>query len=218
MANPSFQTLYKEFLEDVRKHRVGTVLPEVFTLIFNQAVEEVVTNKLATFEINKKISIDLLPLKKEVRLGTLSVSNNEGVYELEDDFRREIRIALILNGKSIKCIMLSGNQKTSMLNGVYSKPSLFKAYYSLRNEAKDKIVIYLPKNIIIEAAKIDIEYYCNPIPVDVSKIVSSSEYCQFNREVSTEIVNTACRMYLERVQDPRYQTNMNELNQKNNKT
>ena len=224
MAAIKYVDMYREFLTVVRKSRVGTVLPSEFTSFFNLAQEEVIASKLAVLDLNKKIMNDLLPLRKTSLLLdiTLDLVNSTryrtGVINLPLDCRREERVVTQISPTiEAKTNLIKSNEISSIVDGVYSKPTTKNCYYHLdRITTTDKVRLYVPDMIYATGyPKSKLEYYTTPTVITEANVVSSSDVCVFNKEVCTEIVNASARMYLESVQDARYSTFNNELKQKN---
>lgn len=212
-----FNILYREFLAEVGKHRVGTILPSDFAILFNQAQEEVVTNKLAAIEINKKAVEDLLPLDHKSSF-VMSVNDTEltKCFSVERplNVRRIKNIRLLLDDlHNSRCVFLASNLKSDKLNGVYSKPTVRNCYYDFKNES-DKVMInvYVPQ--ITTSCELYLDYYKEPIRQDAQSVVSDS-LCLFNNEMCIEIINVAARMCIERKQDARFQTFSLDLKNKN---
>jgi len=215
----TFKTIYKDFLAIVGKHRVGTVLPAEFALVFNQAQEEVITNKLAVIELNKKVTDDLIPLIKSVKgtVMTLSTDTQYLCYQFERpaECRRVKRIAILLNGSwNAKCSLLKSVEETDVLSGVYSRPNQKQVYYKFDIiSEKTYIVVYVPP--LMTSVKIYLDYYSHPTRVDETMVIKDDLSCVFGNEVTVEIINAAARMYLERSQDVRNQTFNADLKHKN---
>jgi hypothetical protein len=227
MAAIKYIDMYKDFLTIVRKSRVGTVEPKEFTSFINLAQEEIVSQMLEVMDLNKKFMNNLLPLRNtSVQLditldSALSTRYRTGVCTTPTDCRRIARITVIISSTVIaKTNLIKSNEVSEIVDGVFSKPTSKNCYYHLeRDSTTDKVRLFVPNMIYgstpIEYPKCILEYYTTPTAITEVNVVSSSETCVFNKEVCTEIVNIAARMYLESVQDARYQTFNNELKQKN---
>jgi hypothetical protein len=246
MANPTYRELYKEFLVGVRKNKVGTIPPAEFATLYNQAVEEVVTKKLAIMELNKKVTNDLLPLfNKEISLfdqyaGFYGVDTNPVNYDIltyqilsANFIRREVSVSLVYlrsidedaYDKEVRCSKISENESVDLLNDVYYKPSMLKAYYKLDvthpsgESSLQNFCFFVKKGSYKPSMlKLRLTYYMQPRiakAIGNEDNVTSSDEVQFGREMSTEIIDTAIRMCIERNQDARVETYQNELNQKN---
>lgn len=199
-----YKQLYQEFLSNVNKRKVGTVLPEEFAMLFNLAVEEVYTNKLSVMDVNKKINTDLNTFI-DSQSGNMTVDIT-GAYRCftmtpSNAIRRVKSIRLLLDNKfNAKCVEIKANRRSSILDSVYDSPTVQKCYYELAN---GKIVAYVPK--ITNAVKAYIEYYKEVTPVTDSTVISVG-VCPYTSEMCTEIVNAASRLCIERNQDGRYQS------------
>lgn len=224
MATIKFIDLYKDFLTIVRKSRVGTVLPLEFSQYFNLGQEEVISQKLQVLDLNKKFMDDLLPLRKstsdlDVSLeSTKSTRYKSGLVSIPNDCRRISRVITIITSSSeAKTNLIKSNEISSVVDVVFGKPTTRNCYYHLeRDNNLDKVRLYLPYIVYASSfPKCRLEYYTTPTVVTDLNVVSSSDLCVFNKEVCTEIINAASRMYLEGVQDARYQTFNNELKHKN---
>ena len=215
----TFKSLYKDFLSEVQKHRVGSIVPSEFAILFNQAQEEVVTNKLAAIELNKKITDDLIPLISSVKGSSMTEFVGDLMkcftFERPVTCRRISKITITLNStNNAKCILLKGNMETEMLNSVYGKPSIRQTYYKFDN-INNKVVIKVYVPILTTSVKIYLDYYSNPEPVTEQIVISDTVECKFSKEMCTEIINVAARMCLERNQDARNQTFNADLKNKN---
>lgn len=226
MAAIKYIDLYKDFLALVRKSRVGTVIPKEFTLFFNLAQEEVISHILSVMDLNKKFMNDLLPLRKVSSVlditmdSAISTRYLTGVANTPTDCRTISRVIVRVSPTdSAKVNLIHSNELSSVVDGVFSKPTKKNCYYHLdRISDTDKIRLFVANGSVqvytgIQYPKCIVEYYTTPIVVMEADVVGSST-CMFNKEVCTDIINTAVRMYLENVQDARYATYGNELKQK----
>jgi hypothetical protein len=224
MAAIKYIDMYKDFLTIVRKSRVGTVEPKEFTSFINLAQEEAISTRLQVMDLNKKFMDDLLPLRKTatavaVTLETAtSTRYRTGLALTPTDCRRIARVVVNISSTiEVKTNLIKSNEISSIVDGVFSKPTTKNCYYHLdRVTTVDHVRLFVP--IMTYASlypKCKLEYYTTPTAITEVNVVSSSETCVFNKEVCTDIVNIAARMYLESVQDARYQTFNNELKQKN---
>jgi hypothetical protein len=204
------------FLTEVGKHRVGTVLPDQFALLFNLAQNEVVTNKLALMDVNKKIQDDLNPLIRH-----LIVVMEQDTTEMHKCFTTErteaikriksIR-ALLNNTYNARCNFLPSARK-SVLDNVYDKPTDKRVYYELGHlNSKSVIRVFTP--ITTTNVKLYVDYYTDPVWITAANVVLTSAY-QFSNEMSIEIINVAARMCIEGNQDARYQTFLAEQQNRN---
>lgn len=219
--------MYKDFLALVRKSRVGTVSPIEFTTFYNLATEEVISQMLEVMDLNKKFMNNLLPLRNtsgqlDITLDSaLSTRYRTGVCTTPTDCRRIARITVIISSTIIaKTNLIKSNEVSEIVDGIFSKPTSKNCYYHLeRASTTDKVRLFVPNMIYgsspISYPKCILEYYITPTVVTEANVISSSETCMFNKETCTMIINAAVRMYLENVQDARYQTYNNELKQKN---
>lgn len=218
MVQDTYRNIYDTFLAGVRKNKVGTIFPEEFAILWNDSTEEVVTNKLSIFEVNKKIITDLLPLKR-VFNSIVSNAIEKSNYKyfsctFPNDLRREIDIDVIVDDKQTRHYLLKGNQKFNLFNDPYYKPSKLRVYYDYINGNNiNGLNIYTP--IDANSVKVLIEYYKHPYKVTSSDVILD-KLCEFEREMSNEIIDTAIRKSIERNQDPRYQTIINEAKLSNN--
>jgi len=226
MAAIEYINLYKDFLSLVRKSRVGTVIPNEFALFFNLAQEEVISQMLSVMDLNKKFMNNLLPLRKvsnnlDITMDSaISTRYLTGVANTPIDCRTISRVIVRVSPTDIaKVNLIKSNELSSVVDGVFSKPTKKNCYYHLdRIENTDKIRLFVANGSVqtyltVQYPKCIVEYYTTPIVVTETDVVGSST-CMFNKEVCTEIINTAVRMYLENVQDARYSTYNNELKQK----
>lgn len=218
MASVKYIDMYKDFLEIVRKSRVGTVIPKEFARVLNLAIEEAVSSKLSMMEVNKRVYDDLAPLRVSYKKKSLTPVQDEDFDYLLGDFSqlgegkeyRRIANVTIKTGtkKPIKCHLLSSGEKTEVLNGYYSKPSKHKAYYQPIVDSGNKIKIYADNDLCDYTFSADI--YLNPTIVSDTDVVDVNATSQFSKEMSSYIVNIAARMYIESVADVRYKSFMNE--------
>lgn len=230
MTRPKYIDMYKDFLMLVKKSRVGTVIPEEFVRLLNLAIEEVVSQKIAVLELNKKVNDDLLPLKmsqKDLVLVNDSTDPFGGYITsvavgAAGSYRRiaSVKVDLVKAGlppikKNIKCYFLSSFEASDVLGGYYSRPSVFKCYYMpVLSSNQYKIRVYIPAGYV--ASKCSCDLYLNPGIVLLSDVTNLNNQCQFNMEVSSAIVNVAARMCIESNADPRYQSFVNEQQIKSN--
>lgn len=223
MANPKLIDMYKDFLSLVRKARVGTVSPEEFTRTLNLAIEEAVNNKLSAMEVNKKVYDELSPLKDSIEsAGSLRlIGNKDFKYILHSfDYRRIVAVRIDLSStiRNVKCHILPSIEKSEVLSGYYSKPSNKKCYYEpVTLGGMQSIKIYVPQSVEnVNNMTVYVELYEEPDEVPIADVTNNTKYSQFNKEMSSYIVNIAARMYIESVADPRYQSFLNELQTKIN--
>jgi hypothetical protein len=216
--------MYKDFLTIVRKSRVGTVLPLEFSTILNLATEEVISNKIDNFDTNKKFAIQLLPITVGPYLVVGVWLEEWDVYryktftiDLPKDCRLITKLVIeVVPNNEGKCNPLSLNEQTTILNGIYSKPTPTNCYYNLQNlevngAVVKKVFIYAPYSTSGTGyPKLRMNYVINPPVISEMDTTNSSESI-FDKEVCSEIVTVASRMYLEGIQDSRYPTFNNEL-------
>lgn len=233
MEQVSYKSMYKSFLTLVRKSRVGTVHPEEFTDILNQAIDEVVDSKLSAMEVNKTVYDDMAPLRVTKRDESMSEDDTDTYtsYICDIDksgtnkgYRRIAAVSVTIGTvTNIKCHLLSSIERTEVLGGYYSKPSMRKCYYeplnalsvTSPNDPVQSLRIYVPKGTTSDVScRYDI--YKNPKPVLVSEVTSENEYSEFSKSLSMHIVNVAARIYLESIADSRYKSFLVEQQNKLN--
>ena len=221
--------MYKDFLALVRKSRVGTVSPIEFTTFYNLATEEVISQMLEVMDLNKKFMNNLLPLRNtsaqlDIALDSaLSTRYRTGVCTTPTDCRRIARITVIISSTVIaKTNLIKSNEVSEIVDGIFSKPTTKNCYYHLERVSNtDKLRLFVPNMIYgstpIAYPKCIVEYYSSPAIIAVADVTvdDNTKVSVFNKETCTMIINSAARMYLENVQDARYQTYNNELKQKN---
>lgn len=223
METPKYVDMYKDFLAIVRKSRIGTVIPEEFARVLNQAIEEVVTNKLSSMEINKKIYDDLSPLRKNVKERSMSIVSTDNFPSVSCEintgkgYRRiaSVSVNLSSTAKNVKCHLINSNEKTELLTGYYSKPSKHKCYYApYVVGSKQMLKIYVPSSMVSGVTS-NYDIYISPDIIQAIDVTGSSTSV-FGKEICNEFVNAAARMYIERVQDARFQTFNHDLSNKIN--
>lgn len=230
MAAIKYIDLYKNFLTLVRKSRVGTVTPIEFTSIYNLAQEEIISQMLKVMDLNKTLMIGLLPLRKVSDNLDITVEApgqtryKTGVSVLPIDCRSISRITVKLSLTTIaKTNLIKSNEISSVVGGVYSHPTNRVCFYHLDYADNVKqIRLYIPNRVYeltpIKYPTCKVEYYQSPPTVLVSDVTDATENGKvsiFDAEICTKITNAAARMYIENVENPRYQTFNNELNRKN---
>lgn len=223
-----FNMMYREAVAICQKHRVGTIVPEQFYILWNQAQEKIVAQKIQVMEVNKKAYDDLLPLKRAIKNISFTIANDGysyliGRYTIPTEYRRILKLSVKLSptGIPVKTILIKANEATDILNGVYSAPSAHQIYYSIDYvpysvgppvvPASRTINIYVP--IGTTSATGHIEYYVDPTLVTATDVVDTTLESVFNKEMCDEIIRMTALMYIERVQDPRYQTYINSQQQ-----
>ena len=214
----AFDKLYRLFLTEVGKHRVGSVNPEQFAMFFNLAQNEVVTNKLSMMDVNKKINDDLNPLVVTANyVMTTDTTQLHKCFTTErpSNCKRIKSIHVLINGNTnAKCIYLPANQK-SKLDSVYDKPNDKRVYYELSVLSTTNVIrVFVP--VICTSAKIYIDYYKEPDYITESDVVKTSTNYIFSNEMSIEIISAAARMCLEANQDARYGTFAGDQKNKSN--
>ena len=209
--------LYKEFISNVGKHKVGTVIPEEFATLFNLALEEVYTNKLSGMEVNKKITDDLNIFNdsiKNVNM-TLDASDLYRCFTVSrpSACKRIKKITVVLDSKyNARCVQIKAQNKEIILSSVLDRPTVKKCYYELTMNGTIEIIrVYVP--IITNTVKAYVDFYKEQTLVTETD-VTSTNVLPYSNEMCTEIINVASRMCIERNQDGRYQTFGNELKQK----
>ena len=218
--------IYKDFLALVRKSRVGTVSPIEFTTFYNLATEEVISQMLEVMDLNKKFMDALLPLRKTstslsiIMDPSFSTRYNTGLVSTPIDCRRISRVVILISATiGAKSNLIKSNEISSIVDSVYGKPTTKNCYYHLdRTSTTNKVRLYLPVITYSSGYPICIvEYYSSPAIIAVADVTvdDNTKVSMFNKETCTMIINAAVRMYLENIQDARYQTYNNELKQKN---
>lgn len=212
----AFDKLYRLFLTDVSKHRVGTVLPEQFALLFNLAQNEVITNKLALMDSNKKVQDDLNPLIRNTNVNmVVDTTEMHKCFTVERtaSIKRIKSIRVLLNNLSnARCNLIRSNEKDK-LNSVYDRPSDKRVYYELAYTSTVPVIrVYTP--VATTTCKAYIDYYTDPEWITEANVITSSAYL-FSNEMSIEIIHVAARMCIEGNQDARYQSFLAEQQQRN---
>lgn len=214
------RNIYKEFLVQVGKHRVGTVIPSEFAILLNQGIEEVVTNKMAMMDINKKTIDDLIPLIVSIKGEPMIKYADQYpcyVFGLASNYRRMKRVSVLLDNKwNVKSNILKSNQETDILGGVFSRPNTTanNTYYKMeRIDGENFVKVFVPT--LTHSCKLYCDFYRHPAMVDQADVIDADKDFEFGKEMATEIILAAARMCIERNQDPRYQTF--SIDQRNNK-
>jgi len=226
MAAIKLIDMYKDFLSLVRKSRVGTVTPTEFTSFLNLATEEVISQMLDVMDLNQKFQNGLLPLRKTYELTSLtsiaSTSSRYTNYKVDTfptDCRTISRVVSVLSANvETKTNLVKSNEVSIIVNSVFGKPTVNNCYYHMEFiSSLPNIKLYLPVMTYVSTfPKCIIEYYTTPPTIAVGDVTvdDNTKVSVFNKDICTDIVNTTARMYLENVQDARYQTFNNELKQK----
>lgn len=211
--------IYKDFLAEVGKHRVGTVIPSEFVILINQGIEEVVSNKMAMMDINKKTIDDLLPLVASIKGAPMLVERDQypcWVYQLASNCRRIKRVSVTLNNNwNSKCNPIVSNEESELLDGVFSRPNatIRNTYYKMEQiDGEKSIKVFTPP--AMTSCKLYCDFYRHPTMLDEEDVISNKEF-EFGKEMATEIILAAARMCIERNQDVRYQSF--SIDKKNNK-
>lgn len=117
--------------------------------------------------------------------------------------------------KWMKAWVLRANQLNMIQSNPFRKPSDSRLYYDLKD---GNINLYTNEESDSEGYALKFEYLRYPVeiffnennPIDTGNPLTGSVNCEFYPEQRKEIVDTAVRIYLERVKDPRYQSYINE--------
>lgn len=213
-----YNMMYREAIAICQKHRVGTIVPEQFYILWNQAQEKIVAQKIQVMEVNKKAYDDLLPLKEQFKNVPFTLASDGyayriASYEFDVPYRRILKVSVKLSADTapVKCVLLKANEATDILNGVYSAPTIHQCYYSIELDGTTFIRVYVPTATTVVTGHI--EYYVEPTLVTATDVVDTALESVFNKEMCDEIIRMAALMYIERVQDPRYQTYINSQQQ-----
>lgn len=205
-------SIYKKVLTIVRKSGVGTLAPKEFVELINLAQMEVVNNKLALVGTGIRTNDDLLPLHD---VQVVSMTKNGDTYDgnLPNEFMRYTDVELTLTYNlvdypHVPCYLLHDNQRQTVLNSVYKRPSVRKCYFSFE---VGKMKLYLPSSA---TPSVKLSFYKKPVDIVIDANVTSVNLV-WNASMVNEIANRCAAMYIESIKDERFQS-LNAEQSKNN--
>lgn len=103
--------------------------------------------------------------------------------------------------------ILRSDQRNTIMDNPYRKPKDSRIYYEIIN---GRIRIITNSNSQGYAMRLEYLRYPTVIFFDPNGVTANNVDCEFGFQQQKEIVDIAVRTYLERVQDPRYQSFLNE--------
>lgn len=211
----SAQDMYNAVLDGIFKTKTGTLYPDEFERLVNKTQLEYVQNKLTQEEGNQKRTDDLRELRvispdiPPVTTNTFPLPYNPAnkppgyLYLLSASFK--------INYVNNKC-KLTGMSGYLMAKTMKSDWNEFEVAKDPYNRPQDDRLYYkvVGDNIILNTgtastgAFVQLDYY--RYPRDISVTLNPNVDCELAVHARQEIVDICIRKYLEKVQDPRYQT------------
>lgn len=198
---------YEDFLRDIDKFKVATVVPAEFLHWFHKGQQEWVDQRLEVFELTGKYDDDLSMIIYEKPY--TSVNLQEQLVLPEDYYRTALAMIYFsfendceqTEQKQERVVRLTGDKKGLILSNPYYKPSRSRWYYHQVNGKK--IWIYGDKTVSIEKFELT---YCKTLPVFNVDDISNQTEVIWTMEQLKQIASKAAMLFLENKQSQRVST------------
>jgi hypothetical protein len=226
--------MYRATIEGTNKHRTGILTPAKWNMLINLAQTDYCRDHIVNGEVIQKRIDDLrmLYIVDEINPITttsfplpdgISVNNSQGV--LLPLYMRLLSTAFKINYVNNVCKLtglsdwiynvkvLKSDNRNIIKRNPFRRPSDAKIY---QRQIGNTVVI--DTGTSSTAALMHIEYFKWPVEIffnennipDTGNPLTGSVNCELPPEQRQEIVDYAVRVYIERSQDPRYRTILNE--------
>ncbi len=193
-----------------KKESTAVLTPEKFNRLINvDAITQWLSQKSESAEYDQA-NVDAL--RNLISTKELSVKpKSDGVFKLPSDYYRLLSVAFKTKSKGTESPWMPvkrirSDSYTLSVSGVnpYRTPTLERLYYA---QEGDKIKAY-PSNSKVAAAKII--YYARPLPIVYSPDGKNNKHGNLEFQQKKEVIDIAVRIFLERVKEERYQTQLIE--------
>ena len=204
--------MYVAVLDAINKENTGTVFPDEFNRLINEAQMDVVKNRYLDVERTQKRIDDLRELKTiqsllpvgntftlPYTLTPATPGDHGYMFMLDARFKLNyVNNVCGLTGISdlLKARPLKSDFKTQILLDPYKRPADDNLYYEIIGT---QLLLVNGTSSTANSAEIEFLKYPHDIELDVRDSILSVHLRQ-------EIVDVAARKYLHRTQDPRYQS------------
>lgn len=204
----TIKDIYEAVLIEQNKIQAPSLKLYEFNYFLNKAIQQVINKKYNFCEVNQQITDDLLPLIKHTEFTRLA--NN--IVDLPEDYWHLLNCICTFGKENcgnykISAIKATSNAWGEIINNYYNRPSSNKPYFKiLGNQLIIESGDSLPIMVELEYLKIPTTYeltedHMYEVDNDSSAKVDFPEY------MIREIINELIYLALERVSDPRIQTN-----------
>jgi len=224
--------MYDAFLSNLNKDKTGTVFPEEFEILINQAQMEYVKNKYDAVEVTEKRIDDLreIIVLNEIIANTGANISGQELFQLPYSATGFISTPKNPSGDNhgylfmLRCAMqikfvnspckqtglsdyrktkvMSSDKHEEILRDPFNKPTEERLYYQTTGDA---FICFTGTQSYGVSAEIDYLRY----PRDI-KIIGVPVDCELSIHGRQEIVDIAVRKKLQQIESPRYPGNVNE--------
>ena len=218
--------LYKYFLNLINKEKTHTIEPQFFNMIINAALLNWVKEKLPLNEFKQARIEDLNVLLVDGGLHEGITFDNAGdVAIVPEESLYNVRVVFdiayidshcfddsIGKGKTAKLIKL--DRLSPISDSYYLMPKDDRLYFNYSN---NKVRYFTGKYSGLSKTKgfkMYLDYYKYPEPIVYDESGDNSVSLQFKPLQLQEVAEQAAQEFLEKNQDPRYQSYLNEQNQR----
>ena len=208
--------VYKAVLDGIKKESTAVLLPEQFNRLINVDAMTEWLNEIAPVNDFDQTIVDALSNLVKVKSDIVPLVTPEGYYlvKLPINYYRlqSVSFKLDVNGKLTDWLPVKRVRADSFSKAVsgvnpYRKPTDKRLYYmQIENAIKS-----FPTNDKVRFAKLI--YLSRPTPIIFNETGNDS-HGNLNKEQKKAIVDIAVRVFLERVKEERYQTQLTEKNLK----
>lgn len=229
--------MYTRLLYGIDKEGTTTVYPEKFNELINEAQGLVVNEIADEVQVNRRRLDDLAPLMREYHnLVTTTLPNGSTVYTypktLPIDYFRELFISfkikvpleyhnrlpivVVQNVGTMSLEFLTGkilrsDNKGMALKNPYRSPDALLLESEVYYEIFDNIV----RTVKFDFYEYKMDYLIIPPAIHFDEAGTSHIHCVLSPRMQQIIVDRAVRIFIERTENPRYQTAFNEDQIKN---
>ena len=210
--------MYRYFLDGIRKEYTKVVRPDEFNRVINDwGMLPWMATRIGTGELDEKNldDLDVVHIKGEELLpsGTNEFDLTTTAYQYYRMTAIDFKIQYVnnicgLTGESewLDANIMRSDKRNSIRRSIYRQPKDSKLYYE-RGES----IVRLITGTQSYATRARIDYYRYPDEIVFDETGVNNQDSIFGHAQNQEITDMAIKTYLERVNDPRYQSFLNEF-------
>ena len=204
--------MYELLLLAIKKEETSTIYPNQAIWLLNESGIEWLKENSRLVDLNQRQIDDLQDIITEVLPVPPNVVNN--THLLPTDYFQLLSLMVKISDTSDSCIVNSEWQPVHLMKYDRKMPIRVSSY---RKPKPSKIYYHLVQGYInfegatVTHCRYDYFTYIKQITDVTTANPGSTDMSDYSDYILLEIVDRAARIYLERTQNPRYRTILNEL-------
>jgi len=202
------ENIYKAVLAGIKKESTAVLKPEGFNRLINGDVLNLwVKEKSDLVDYNQKYIDALRNLIKTEELPAVTIpgSSTDRKFRLNPGYYRLLSVGFVLKGgKMVAGRRLPFDVANRIEDNPYRAANDKRIYY----HQQDDLIVNYPENSNVEKARVVYLTYPKPIQYDPTGTATSNG--NLTKDQNKEVVDLAVRIFIERVKEERYQTQIME--------